>query len=66
VTRRYTVAEAGLDPATLPAGWEAGDGRLASAFVRATKPAAAISVVRKPLALPVATRDGCCDSGCCQ
>ena len=38
ITRRYTVAEAGLDTATLPDGWEAGDGKLASAFVRATKP----------------------------
>jgi SAM-dependent methyltransferase len=38
ITRRYTVAEAGLDPATLPEGWEASDGKLASAFVRATKP----------------------------
>ncbi len=43
ITRRYTVAEAGLDPATLPAGWEAGDGKLASAFVRARKPDAAAS-----------------------
>ncbi|HEU4785259.1 MAG TPA: arsenite methyltransferase [Ktedonobacterales bacterium] len=41
ITRRYTVAEAGLDPATLPAGWESGDGKLASAFVRATKPVTA-------------------------
>ncbi len=41
ITRRYTVAEAGLDAATLPDGWEAGDGKLASAFVRATKPATA-------------------------
>lgn len=38
ITRRYTVAEAGLDPSVLPVGWEAGDGKLASAFVRATKP----------------------------
>jgi ubiquinone/menaquinone biosynthesis C-methylase UbiE len=38
ITRRYTVAEAGLDPTTLPDGWQAGDGKLASAFVRATKP----------------------------
>jgi arsenite methyltransferase len=38
ITRRYTVAEAGLDVAKLPAGWEDGDGKLASAFVRATKP----------------------------
>jgi arsenite methyltransferase len=40
ITRRYTVAAAGLDPASLPAGWQAGDGKLASAFVRATKPIA--------------------------
>jgi SAM-dependent methyltransferase len=33
ITRRYTAAEAGLDPAALPTGWEAGDGKLASAFV---------------------------------
>lgn len=39
ITRRYTVAEAGLDPTSLPAGWEAGDGKLASAFIRAAKPA---------------------------
>src|SRR5579883_2365143 len=38
ITRRYTAAEAGLDTLTLPDGWEAGDGKLASAFVRATKP----------------------------
>lgn len=39
ITRRYTAAEAGLDTSTLPDGWEGFDGRLASAFVRATKPA---------------------------
>jgi arsenite methyltransferase len=38
ITRRYTVVEAGLDVSTLPEGWEVGDGTLASAFVRATKP----------------------------
>ncbi len=38
ITRRYTAAEAGLDPSTLPEGWQEGDGKLASAFVRATKP----------------------------
>jgi hypothetical protein len=43
ITRRYTVAEAGLDATTLPDGWEAGDGKLASAFVRATRPLAATS-----------------------
>lgn len=40
ITRRYTVAEAGLDTSTLPVGWESGDGKLASAFIRATKPEA--------------------------
>src|SRR5579885_838379 len=43
ITRRYTAAEAGLDPSTLPVGWEAEDGKLASAFVRATKPVKATS-----------------------
>jgi arsenite methyltransferase len=67
ITRRYTVAEAGLDPATLPAGWEAGDGRLASAFVRASKPqeatpAATTSRRDVPLAADGA---GCCGGGCC-
>jgi len=38
ITRRYTVAETGLDSGALPTGWEAGDGKLASAFVRAAKP----------------------------
>src|SRR5262249_62313533 len=44
ITRRYTVAEAGLDSAKLPDGWEVGDGKLASAFVRATKPLASTSM----------------------
>lgn len=39
ITRRYTVAEAGVDTADLPPGWEGADGKIASAFVRATKPA---------------------------
>ncbi|HLW03702.1 MAG TPA: arsenite methyltransferase [Ktedonobacterales bacterium] len=67
ITRRYTVAEAGLDPASLPAGWEAGDGKLASAFVRARKPemAAAAEAPRR-LALPLAEADaGCCGDDCC-
>ena len=73
ITRRYTVAEAGLDPSTLPEGWEAGDGKLASAFVRATKPhemphdsSAGPTVDRAPL--PVPSSGGCCGSasaGCC-
>ncbi len=67
ITRRYTVAEAGLDPASLPAGWEAGDGKLASAFVRARKPetmAAAETSQRR--ALPLAEAEaGCCGDDCC-
>ncbi len=68
ITRRYTVAEAGLDVSTLPAGWEDGDGKLASAFVRATKPAAGPAEERPVLAaapstLPVAQSGDCC-GGC--
>jgi arsenite methyltransferase len=72
ITRRYTVAEAGLDPATLPAGWQAGDGKLASAFVRATRPADvapdAPAVRHDRVALPIATgaSGGCgCGAGDC-
>jgi arsenite methyltransferase len=61
ITRRYTAVEAGLDPATLPAGWEAGDGKLASAFVRATRPVAA-RVAPQPVA---ATEGSCCGPDCC-
>ncbi len=64
ITRRYTVAEAGLDPATLPAGWEDGDGKLASAFVRATKPTTA-QPVRKAIPLAVTDAGGCCGGGNC-
>ncbi len=67
ITRRYTAAEAGVDPATLPAGWEDGDGKLASAFVRATKP---LSVAARPTTagqpVPMATAGGgCCGDGGC-
>ena len=67
ITRRYTVAEAGLDVSTLPDGWQAGDGKLASAFVRATKPLAASATTRKtvPVALATTKADGCCDGDCC-
>jgi arsenite methyltransferase len=70
LTRRYMVAEAGLDPSTLPDGWEAGDGKLASAFVRATKPASAETRTAtlpttsgKPVAL--ASSGACCGGGGC-
>lgn len=62
ITRRYTVAEAGLDLSTLPDGWEAGDGKLASAFVRATKPVAP-SVFDAPL--PVGATRACGCGECC-
>jgi arsenite methyltransferase len=70
ITRRYTAVDAVLDPATLPAGWEAGDGKLASAFVRATKPRSAVPASPHPRGtsrpVPVASSDrGCCDSTCC-
>ena len=76
ITKRYTAAGVGLDTAALPAGWEAFDGRLASAFVRATRPAEdatmlaaqseARSEVVAPKLLPIAvTGDGCCGSGGC-
>ncbi len=70
ITRRYTAAEAGLDPATLPAGWQAGDGKLASAFVRATKPLAASAEPQVASTasgqIVVGSTDGrCCGSECC-
>jgi arsenite methyltransferase len=62
VTRRYTVAEAGLDPSTLPAGWQEADGKLASAFVRATKPASALTSAQAPAhaAAPGSSAPSCC------
>jgi arsenite methyltransferase len=72
ITRRYLAAEAGLDVSALPEGWESGDGKLASAFVRATKPALAHAAHTvpttsgKPVAL--ATSGNCCgdaSGGCC-
>jgi ubiquinone/menaquinone biosynthesis C-methylase UbiE len=67
ITRRYTAAEAGLDSATLPTGWEAGDGKLASAFVRARKPDTAVSVetTSRREAPQAEGSDGCCSGGCC-
>ncbi len=72
ITRRYTVAEAGLDTGTLPDGWEAGDGKLASAFVRATKPQetqhdSATALTGTRASLPVTSVGGCCggaSAGC--
>jgi SAM-dependent methyltransferase len=66
VTRRYTVAEAGIDTSTLPPGWEAADGKIVSAFVRATKPLGPTNTVTLENALAVSSTDGCgCSSSCC-
>ena len=72
ITRRYTASQAGLDPATLPDGWESGDGKLASAFVRATKPLSSSAVITtvEPTAsedLSPVSSGGCCGGGggCC-
>jgi ubiquinone/menaquinone biosynthesis C-methylase UbiE len=69
ITRRYTVAEAGLDSESLPDGWQEADGKLASAFVRATKPLTATSTPRTSTtrqAVPVATAErDCCGPTCC-
>lgn len=62
ITRRYTVADAGLDPSTLLAGWEEADGRIASALIRATKPSA--GTPRGEQMIPIADA-GCCQDGCC-
>jgi SAM-dependent methyltransferase len=63
ITRRYSVAEAGLDASTLPAGWEEADGRIASAFIRATKPLTAVSPTVTPDSADA--RDCGCASSCC-
>ena len=64
VTRRYSVAEYDIDATRLPVGWEAADGRLASAFVRAAKP---LATTRLPLTVAAAEKpdDACCGPDCC-
>lgn len=66
VTRRYRVADAGIDTSTLPAGWEEADGTIVSAFVRATRPLAAPSAAQTDgAALPVSEGDCGCSTSCC-
>ena len=64
ITRRYTVAEAGLDTALLPNDWEEVDGKIAGAFIRATKPSSASALVAET---PATARPGtsCCADSCC-
>jgi SAM-dependent methyltransferase len=66
VIRRYRVADADIDTTSLPEGWEEADGKIASAFIRATKPLVApASTAAAETALPVSS-DGCgCSSSCC-
>lgn len=61
ITRRYTAAEAGFDTSTLSQEWTETDGRLASAFIRATKPVDA-ALPDLPIAASVG---GCGTFGCC-
>jgi arsenite methyltransferase len=63
ITRRYTVAEAGLDAGTLPDDWQAADGKLASAFVRAAKP---VGVTTEHHGSTVSgSSESCCGPECC-
>jgi SAM-dependent methyltransferase len=72
ITRRYTAAQAGLDASTLPLGWEQGDGKLASAFIRAHKPPTSASSPQvlsmstgSPAARSTTGERTCCESSCC-
>jgi SAM-dependent methyltransferase len=61
VTRRYTVADTDLDPSTLPPGWEDFDGKIASAFMRAVKPASVPQLV----SADTPASEPCCGPECC-
>lgn len=66
VTRRYRVADAGIDTTRLPDGWEAADGKIVSAFVRAVKPAAAgTGEPDRQTTTAVTERECGCSSSCC-
>lgn len=62
ITRRYTAAEAGFDTAPFSKEWKEADGRLASAFVRARKPATA-ALSELPASAAVG---GCGTTSCCR
>lgn len=63
ITRRYSITEAGIDTAAFPDGWAAADGKIASAFIRATKPDVAMDAHSEGQELPVAA--GACCGGTC-
>jgi SAM-dependent methyltransferase len=67
ITRRYAVAGAGIDPSTLPVGWEDADGKIASAFVRAVKPIDAKSATESAVdgLTGSSSSAGCCGTSCC-
>jgi hypothetical protein len=66
ITRRYSVAGAGLDTGTLPSGWQDADGKLASAFIRATKPAAGVPVAAPAITTAATSQSrSCCGPECC-
>src|SRR5438270_3368106 len=66
VTRRYRVADAGIDTSTLPAGWEEADGKIMSAFVRATKPLdSETNASTAESELPVSGTGCGCSPSCC-
>jgi SAM-dependent methyltransferase len=62
ITRRYTLEAAGIDPATAEQEWQDADGKLASAFVRATKPL----TTSLPEVQVAAPSGSCGASNCCR
>ncbi len=63
ITRRYSIAEAGIDAAVFPDGWAAANGKIAGAFIRATKPDVTTDAHFEGQELPVAA--GACCGGTC-
>lgn len=66
ITRRYSIAEAGIDTSAFPVEWEAADGKIASAFIRATKPQPITARVPTLERLLPMHGDPCCSETCCR
>jgi ubiquinone/menaquinone biosynthesis C-methylase UbiE len=65
VTRRYRAEDAGIDTSTLPPGWQEADAKIASAFIRATKPPA-IPAPQSDAEVLAGQAAGCgCSTACC-